>query len=773
MTNPTKTGRQCLRRRWWLWRFTGECVGSVFVTTLVSVCLLLKPFSQHHVWASSDATLDTKVVGYYGPHQLRERNGLSTAENINFKQLTRIVYGPFRINSHGDIWGKDATIEPELLFGPYDWNPQADAPNYCHISSPGMQEQCGKHVYKKGLIYGAHDNGVEVYPTIGGRKMSAEFSEVAANPAGRAKFAENAILLVKNYNFDGLDIAWQFPQSLEDMSNYIILLRLVKSALNKEGQYQRRTFGLTATVPCNEEMENIDISLLDSVLSEFNLVSFDFHGPWDGKVGANSPLYDQHREEGSVNSCVFKYLEGGAHRNKLNLGLAFSGHSFRGAKYIGDECKANWAGICSDTQSWQEGGGSPQYYSIYKALPDMTLSFDLETSTPLASYEQGVVSFDDPRSICLKTEYAIANQLNGLFIVDLGGDMLDDRSTPLLDALTLKLLKQNIECLSTEFEQLFQWRKVAQYNSHADVESNTPNSETDVAIMLDSKPEAKYICGAGQGNAEEECNSPEMVSCNHGTCPSNLVCFVVLCAKPPMGNAVEQAQYNSNADVKTNTQSSETAVATTSDSKPEAKYICGAGQGNAKEDCNSPDMVSCNHGTCPSNLMCFVVLCTTPPTGNTVEEGHTKVSFSKAYPKPKPRRKPVTKKINPLARAPPVSDPEGDTLPRKKKGIAGSTEPINTDPASFSCGINFGNAKSCTKLCPNGITDCPSGQFCFWLKCEAPSVSTENAVALALTEAKYQCGETRSLAQTCSEDCGYEWHCPKGKDCYSVQCPVI
>ena len=41
--------------------------------------------------------------------------------------------------------------------------------------------------------------------------------------------------------------------------------------------------------------------------------------------------------------------------------------------------------------------------------------WDDETSTPIAYFSDGsgIVSYDDERSICLKTEYAIDERLNG------------------------------------------------------------------------------------------------------------------------------------------------------------------------------------------------------------------------------------------------------------------------------------------------------------------------------------------------------------------------
>lgn len=527
------------------------------------------------------------------------------------------------------------------------------------------------------------------------------------------------------------------------MSNYNLLLSEVRLALDEEGSYHNRTtsYGLTATLPCNHDhMEYIDIPGLYLILDEFNLLSFDFQGPWDNEVGVNSPLYDPIGREGhSISSCVLQYAEGGASRNKINIGLAFYGHSFKGGKFIGDQCTLNWAGVCADIQTWQQDRGTPQYHNIYSKIPEMALSFDLQTMTPLASNDQGVVSFDDPKSICLKTEYAMTNALNGVVVMDLAADMLDDGSTPLLDAMNLKILQPDISCRGEVFDQLFQWREVVKYN---------PYSNNGVADASSNEASLKSYIDVTESN--------------------------------PSVQAAE----------------------------PRYRYTCGAGEGNAKDRCTSHEMedISCEYGTCPTDLLCFVVLCTKPREGEVREEPEVQqkqsveTSFSKSQPMRKPRPIPVNG--NPpltagKARPRPVPSFVETSVDEEAFPVAGRTRPIRPVPnsaamtvelpvpsaatlSSFSCGVNHDHAKSCGKPCPNGLIDCPNNQFCFWLKCD-PSQATSYASIEAPAPAKapssssptamqYHCGETRVVALTCSEECGFAWQCPEGKDCYNVPC---
>lgn len=79
---------------------------------------------------------------------------------------------------------------------------------------------------------------------------------------------------------------------------------------------------------------------------------------------------------------------------------------------------------------------------------------DEQTMTQYAFYGAsgwslpGMVSFDDERAICDKTEYAQEHNLGGYIIWELSGDLMPDLSTPLLDAANAKLINPNLDCAS-------------------------------------------------------------------------------------------------------------------------------------------------------------------------------------------------------------------------------------------------------------------------------------------------------------------------------------
>ena len=124
-----------------------------------------------------------------------------------------------------------------------------------------------------------------MYPSIGGWTLSDDFPALAADPVARAKFANNCVELIKAYDFDGIDIDWEYPGyadhmgTPEDTVNYSLFLSEIKAALDGLGQTTGRSYGLTAALPCGpNNIQNIQVDVVSGLLDELNLMTYDFHG---------------------------------------------------------------------------------------------------------------------------------------------------------------------------------------------------------------------------------------------------------------------------------------------------------------------------------------------------------------------------------------------------------------------------------------------------------------------------------------------------------------
>lgn len=403
-------------------------------------------------WEKREDAHGKTIIAYYASWQIYDREGLAKPVNLDYSKFTRLNFAFFQPGVWGEIYGTDSWGDPMALFGDWDWS--GAGTSYCSWDKPGEPPVCGDHHYNTGLIYLAHQNGVEIYPSIGGWTLSENFPGLAANPNARKNFADNCVKLIEDYDFDGIDIDWEYPTYAahgggpDDTENYTLLTKEIRDALDALGQANNRFYGLTAAMPCGPDLINgIDLGEVKNILTEFNLMTYDFHGSWSPKTAPNAPLYDfTGSPELSVHGCTENFLKGGVTKDQINIGLPFYGRSFLATigSTINDFNQA-YAGD-ADLKAWADDEGTPQYFNIRKKLSQFTSVRHEQTKTQFAYNTFGFVSYDDELAICDKTEYAMDNDLLGFIIWEVSGDIMDDLSTPLLDAVNDRLNNPNTRC---------------------------------------------------------------------------------------------------------------------------------------------------------------------------------------------------------------------------------------------------------------------------------------------------------------------------------------
>eukprot|EP00956_Cyclotella_meneghiniana_P034342 scaffold103880_cov54-Cyclotella_meneghiniana.AAC.3 len=242
---------------------------------------------------------------------------------------------------------------------------------------------------------------------------------------------------------DGIDIDWEYPGyaphsgTPADKENYTYFLKAIRDALDALEAETGKFYGLTAALPCGPDLiNNIETDNVKHSLTEFNLMTYDFHGSWDQETNVNAPLYDPNDADLSVDGCVKNWMEAGCPRDQINIGLPFYGRSYLGSGITG---KGQPFSGAADQLTWSDDEGSPQYFNIAKKINGFTSVRDEETMTQIAYNSAGFLSYDDERAICDKTEYAMNENLNGYIIWEIS-------STPLLDAANNRLNNPDVTC---------------------------------------------------------------------------------------------------------------------------------------------------------------------------------------------------------------------------------------------------------------------------------------------------------------------------------------
>ncbi|HEY6767983.1 MAG TPA: glycoside hydrolase family 18 protein [Candidatus Sulfotelmatobacter sp.] len=274
------------------------------------------------------------------------------------------------------------------------------------------------------LITRAHKAGVKVQYSLGGAAYLV--AKIAADPALRATFAQNLAAFAIAHGYDGIDFDYEVPYDQTEATNFTLLIQEARTLL-PAGQ-----FLISAAISSSPGQWGIyDFPGMIPLLDFFNVMTYDFHGPWTDHSGHNSPLYMSPLDpgqEGSLKTSVDNFRSAfGVPADKINLGTAFYGYGF--------DVDGLWYSCgCENTISFT-------YHQIAQlyAAGGWTAYVDPLAQAPYLISGQpnhvGFITYDTPASTRLKVNYALQTRgLGGVFMWELSQDY-DGKNQPLLDAM--------------------------------------------------------------------------------------------------------------------------------------------------------------------------------------------------------------------------------------------------------------------------------------------------------------------------------------------------
>ena len=149
---------------------------------------------------------------------------------------------------------------------------------------------------------------------IGGwNEGSKRFSPLVADPKRRRTFIRSAIRFLRQYNFDGLDLDWEYPKcwqvhcSAGPDSDKEAFAQLVKE-LKKE--FEPRGYLLSAAVSPSKKVIDLayDVPVLSQYLDWIAVMAYDYHGHWDRKTGHVSPMYAHPEDDYDTFNTVSEFF---------------------------------------------------------------------------------------------------------------------------------------------------------------------------------------------------------------------------------------------------------------------------------------------------------------------------------------------------------------------------------------------------------------------------------------------------------------------------------
>lgn len=207
------------------------------------------------------------------------------------------------------------------------------------------------------LIKRAHDNGIKVIGAIGGATVPFNtYMSIYRNATTRQKFINNAISIMVNKGYDGLDLdfeGWYDGLSTQDIADGNALGQALAQAV--KSQYPEKLITITLApsywLPASFSCDFVNSNLVDIA----SHMSYDFF--WGTQTSASGPYRAPgetiwiYRATSSIERSVYgslQYLKtNGCNMSKVTAGIPF--YSTHSEAWNSIRTRVNWSSIPLDT----------------------------------------------------------------------------------------------------------------------------------------------------------------------------------------------------------------------------------------------------------------------------------------------------------------------------------------------------------------------------------------------------------------------------------------
>jgi chitinase len=270
---------------------------------------------------------------------------------------------------------------------------------------------------------------LKVVISIGGWAWSGNFSDAVLSDTSRRAFVASAINMVRMYHLDGVDIDWEYPGMKgagniyrdSDKQNYTLMFRDLRRGLDSvEHETGKKMLLSTAVGAFKSFVQHTEMDKVAQYLNYVNLMTYDY-SQGDSVAIHHTNLFasKQYSSNEYAANAVADFEAAGVPANKLVMGVAFYGHSFKvadndqrglGAKVTGGRIQVGGGyTFIKDSLINQKG------FKYYK---------DKDAGAPYlynADTKQ-FISFDDEWSVKKKCQYVRKNDMAGVMFWEYSSD---------------------------------------------------------------------------------------------------------------------------------------------------------------------------------------------------------------------------------------------------------------------------------------------------------------------------------------------------------------
>lgn len=278
---------------------------------------------------------------------------------------------------------------------------------------------------------------LKVLLSLGGWGGCKTCSDVFSEATAREEFAQSVLDLLLKFGADGIDLDWEYPGiegfpghawKPEDKQNFTYLVEALRNKLGDKYVISFAAGGFDAFF-----LESIEWDKVMPLLDNVNIMSYDLVGGFSTVTGHHTALYSTADQNRSTDRAVTFLDSLGVPRQKMIIGAAFYGRT--------------WENVANVNNGLYQSGKFKQFIDFsrlenyFASNPGFELFWDETAQAPYAynADSSWFATFDNERSVALKTEYARKQGLGGIMFWQLGTDKAEGG---LLEAIDKSKAKQ-------------------------------------------------------------------------------------------------------------------------------------------------------------------------------------------------------------------------------------------------------------------------------------------------------------------------------------------
>ncbi len=280
---------------------------------------------------------------------------------------------------------------------------------------------------------------LKILPSIGGWTLSDPFFFMH-DETKRARFVASAKKFLKTWKFfDGLDIDFEFPgggganpnlgDTSKDGDTYNAILRELRAMLDELEAETGRTYELTSAVSVGEDkIEDVDYGVANNYLDYLFLMSYDYYGGWDlTDLNHHTALHASSMRDETryyTSKGVELIAASGMPVEKMVMGVAAYGRAWSGVRGYqgGNPFTGTASGKLKGT--WEDGVLDYRDIVNNHMRGDWQYNYDVAAEAPYLfnPVTGGLITYDDSRSTLAKANYALLNNMAGIFHWEIDAD---------------------------------------------------------------------------------------------------------------------------------------------------------------------------------------------------------------------------------------------------------------------------------------------------------------------------------------------------------------